>query len=91
VPLDRCCGIIDAVMRYTVCESVGDHVVFGKWGIELPLGVSDSLWTSPESAMKPLSIEELKRATVMYELIWKGMVQILLRKIRGILHGVSEA
>jgi hypothetical protein len=41
------------------------------------LDVSDSLWTGPEWAMKPLSIRELKRATLMYKLICNETVQIL--------------
>jgi hypothetical protein len=30
VPLRRCRGILDAVIRYLVCESAGDYVVFDK-------------------------------------------------------------
>jgi hypothetical protein len=73
---NRYYGILDAVMRYTVCESVGDHVLLGRLGIELLSEMSDSLWTGPEWAMKPLSIRELKIATFMYELICNGIVQI---------------
>jgi hypothetical protein len=83
--ISRCYSILDAVIRCTVCESVGDYVVFGKrgnvidrfaisLGIELLLYVSHSLWTGPEWASKPLSIRESKRATLMYELICNGIV-----------------
>jgi hypothetical protein len=78
VALNRCHGTLDAVIRYTVCESARDHVVFGKWGTELLLDVSGSSWTGPEWAMKPLSMIELKRATMMYEPICHRIVQILI-------------